>query len=184
MLQINQLPFDVLTVIQKYTSINNLLDSCKSFKDSRKILYNWKLTRLKSQYYVSDPNFRNKANQIINHNNLSLDLNGIYTIIKFTFPTMYKVDMECNIKITDVSVFKNVHKLDLAHCCQISDVSALGNVYNLNLSFCSKITDFSALKNIHTLSLKFCNISDVSALGNVHILNLYQCERVSNTEKY
>ena len=153
---------DLFRVIDTYTDLRSLCDTCRSFATLKKYI-NYKLNKQYSLMYYDYILFRNIVlNKIFNPiKQLHLNLNG------------------CK-NITDVSTLGNVHTLDLSYC-EITDVSALGNVHTLNLRYCENITDVSALGNVHTLILSECeNITDVSALGHVHTLNLWRCYKITD----
>jgi len=114
---INELPNELFNYINEFTSINNLIKTCKFFYQFKKNLYYWKLTiEYSKKFYYNIENFREKINLLITDSNKQLSIN-------FCFRLRY------------------IHKLNLSACSNITYVSMLGNVHILNLSACYDIND-------------------------------------------
>ena len=149
---------DILSYIQNFTDIKNMLDTTKKYNSIKDNIYLWKLNKEYSIKYLDNINqFRTL---IHNHKNIhKLSFSGEYDV---NFSLNYYInfnelnDEQCNI-------LENVRVLDLSFCNYITDVSMFKNVHTLNLSFCNYITDISMLKSAHTLNLSHCyDITDVS----------------------
>ena len=155
---------DLFRIINEYTDLRSLCDTCSLLSMTLKKYINYKLNKEYSLMYYDNVLFRN----------------GVLSKIINPYKQLY-LNLTCCDKITNISALGNVHTLNLSYCDKITDVSTLGRVHTLNLSYCYKITDVSTLGRVHTLNLSWCrNITDVSALGLVHTLNLSNCDNITD----
>ena len=193
----------VYDIVNKYTNIKDLCDTCKYIHIYKKYIIYIKLNRKKSFEYYNNTNFRSlvlskiidpfeqlsinlsKYNTIMNVNHLnnlhSLDLSDCKYIKDFsTLTKIYILNLTyCN--ISDVNHLGTCDTLILDRCINIIDVSALGGVKNLSLSHCHNITNVSALGNVYNLCLCNChNLRDIKSLQNNHILIIKRCHNISD----
>ena len=131
------LPVDMYRVIHEFTSINPLLDTCKSMREIGPELRYVKLNAYYSLQYYNDSNFRMRVNASVLRTKRQLSL-----------------EFFNNAEISDTSYLGHVHTLNLSFCFGIRDVSSLGHVHTLDLSHCSRIRDVSALGQVPKLTLK------------------------------
>ena len=141
------LPSDIFDVINTYTSVRSLKNTCTEY---------FKLL----EAVPLDVKIRYSENQPISQVELVLRRHP-YCLLH--------VDVSGSF-ISDASALGGVHTLNL-NGTNVTYASALGGVHTLNLSY-TPVTDVSALGGVHTLYLNCTKVTDVSALGGVHTLNL------------
>jgi hypothetical protein len=127
-----------------YTSINNLLNTTKSFEIIKKQSYYWKLDMTYSlKYYCSlaggtntfDRRFKLKLNSLLTNVNKQLSLN--------------LSNLESRI---DMSVIANVNALNLKGSRNVVNFSSLGKVQTLDIRKCdSNQFDFSVFGGVQNL---------------------------------